>query len=148
MSALPAPPEGLIDGRLHRFAVRAYFEDTDLSGVVYHANYLRYFERGRSDFLRVAGVSHSALLESPDPAAFAVTKITVEFRRAARIDDALTVRTTYDLVKGPRLFIGQRILRGDELIATAQVEAACIDSSGRARRPPPGLVEALRPLFS
>lgn len=142
------PTAGWLEGREHVLPVRIYYEDTDFTGVVYHANYLRYFERGRSDFLRLAGVSHSALLESPDPAAFAVTRITVEFRRAARIDDALTVRTTYDLVKGPRLFISQRILRGDEVIATAEVEAACIDSSGRARRPPPGLVEALRPLFS
>jgi acyl-CoA thioester hydrolase len=142
------PSAGWLEGREHVLPVRIYYEDTDFTGVVYHANYLRYFERGRSDFLRVAGVSHAALLERPDPAAFAVTKIAVEFRRAARIDDALLVRTTYDSVKGPRLFISQRIARGDELIAAAQVEAACIDPAGRARRPPPGLVEALRPLLS
>ncbi|HEV2533254.1 acyl-CoA thioesterase, partial [Phenylobacterium sp.] len=91
--------------------------------------------------------SHQALLELPDPAAFTVTRITVDFQRAARIDDALVVRTTYDAVKGPRLMIAQRIFRGGDLIATAAVEAACIGLDGRARRPPPGLVEALRPLF-
>ncbi|MBS0333040.1 MAG: YbgC/FadM family acyl-CoA thioesterase [Proteobacteria bacterium] len=127
--------------------VRVYYEDTDFTGVVYHANYARYFERGRSDFLRVAGVAHAALLERDDPAAFTVTKLEIEFRRAARIDDALLVRTTYDSVRGPRLFISQRITRGDELIAQARVEAACIDLKGRARKPPPGLVEALTPLF-
>lgn len=141
------PSAGRIVGREHRLAVRVYYEDTDFTGVVYHANYARYFERGRSDFLRVAGIGHAALLERADPAAFTVTRLTLEFKRAARIDDALIVRTTYDAVKGPRLFISQRITRGEELIATAGVEAACIDLRGRARKPPPELVEALAPLF-
>jgi acyl-CoA thioester hydrolase len=142
------PSAGWLVGREHQLPVRIYYEDTDFTGVVYHANYLRYFERGRSDFFRVVGISHSALLERPDPTAFTITRMTVEFRRAARIDDALLVRTTYDSVKGPRLFISQRITRGEELIATAQVEAACIDLQGRARRPPPGMAEALAPLFT
>lgn len=142
------PSSGWLEGREHVLPVRIYYEDTDFTGVVYHANYLRYFERGRSDFLRLAGVSHQALLELPDPAAFTVTRIELDFKRAARIDDALLVRTTYDSVKGPRLFISQRIVRGDELIAQAEVHAACIDMNGRARRPPPGLVEAIRPLLA
>ncbi|HSV04262.1 MAG TPA: YbgC/FadM family acyl-CoA thioesterase [Phenylobacterium sp.] len=142
-----APSAGWLDGREHVLPVRIYYEDTDFTGVVYHANYLRYFERGRSDFLRLAGVSHQGLLDLADPAAFTVTRIAVDFRRAARIDDALLVRTTYDAVKGPRLLISQRIVREDALIAAAQVEAACIGLDGRARRPPPGLVAALKPLF-
>jgi acyl-CoA thioester hydrolase len=142
------PSMGWLEGREHVLPVRIYYEDTDFTGVVYHANYLRYFERGRSDFLRLAGVSHQALLETPDPAAFTVTRIAVEFKAAARIDDALAVRTTYDAVRGPRLMISQRILRGRDLIATADVEAACIGLDGRARRPPPGLVVALKPLFA
>ena len=144
----PVPYAGEIVGREHRLPVRIYYEDTDFTGVVYHGNYLRYFERGRSDFFRLVGVSHSALLDRPDPAAFTITRIALEFRRAARIDDALLVRTTYDRVKGPRLFISQRITRGDELIATADVEAACIDMSGRARRPPPGMAEQLTPYLA
>jgi acyl-CoA thioester hydrolase len=142
------PSAGWLVGREHQLPVRIYYEDTDFTGVVYHANYLRYFERGRSDFFRLVGVSHSSLLEQPAPSAFTVTRITVDFKRAARIDDALLVRTTYDAVKGPRLFISQRITRAEELIATALVEAACIDLSGRAIRPPPGLKEALAPLFA
>jgi len=141
------PSAGWLVGREHQLAVRIYYEDTDFTGVVYHANYLRYFERGRSDFFRLVGVSHSTLLERPDPAAFTIVRMTVDFKRAARIDDALLVRTTYDSAKGPRLFISQRITRGEELIAAAQVEAACIDLKGRARKPPPGLAEALAPLF-
>jgi len=142
------PSAGWLVGREHQLPVRIYYEDTDFTGVVYHANYLRYFERGRSDFFRIVGVSHSALLERPDPAAFTITRMTVDFKRAARIDDALLVRTTYDAAKGPRLFISQRITRGEELIATASVEAACIDLAGRVRRPPPGMAEALAPLFA
>ena len=142
------PSMGWLEGREHVLPVRIYYEDTDFTGVVYHANYLRYFERGRSDFLRLAGVSHQALLELPDPSAFTVTRITVEFKRAARIDDALVVRTTYNAVRGPRLIIAQAIFRGRDLIATAEVEAACIGLDGRARKPPPGLVDALKPLFA
>jgi acyl-CoA thioester hydrolase len=141
------PSSGWLEGREHVLPVRIYYEDTDFTGVVYHANYLRYFERGRSDFFRVVGVSHTALLELPEPTAFTIIRIELDYRRAARVDDALLVRTTWDDVKGPRLFVSQKILRGDELIAQARVEAACIDLKGRARRPPPGMVELLRPYF-
>jgi acyl-CoA thioester hydrolase len=141
------PNAGRLDGREHVLPVRIYYEDTDFTGVVYHAAYVRFFERGRTDFLRLAGVSHAALLERSDPVAFTVTRLAVEFHRAARIDDALEVRTLYAAVRGPRLFISQRILRAQTLIAQAEVEAACIDLSGRARRPPPDLVAALQPFF-
>lgn len=139
------PTAGVFEGREHQLPVRVYYEDTDFTGLVYHANYVRYFERGRSDFLRLTGVSHTELLERHDPAAFVITRMEIDFRRAARIDDALLVRTTYDTVRGPRLFISQRITRGGELIATAQVHAACIDMAGRPRKPPAGLAENLKP---
>lgn len=142
------PSAGWFEGREHLLPVRVYYEDTDFTGVVYHANYVRYFERGRSDFLRLAGVSHTDLLERHDPAAFVVTRMEIDFRKPAKIDDALLVRTTYDVAKGPRLSISQRITRGEELIATAAVSAACISLDGRPRKPPAGLVEALRPWFA
>lgn len=141
------PSAGWLDGREHVLPVRIYYEDTDFTGVVYHGGYVRFFERGRTDFLRVAGIGHAALLERPDPLAFTVTKLAIEFRRAARIDDALQVRTCYQAVRGPRLFVRQRILRAGELIAEAEVVAACIDLSGRARRPPADLLAALTPYF-
>jgi len=144
----PIPTAGVIEGREHLLPVRVYYEDTDFTGVVYHANYVRYFERGRSDFLRVAGVRHAELLEREDPAAFAITRMEIDFKRAARIDDALVVRTTYDAAKGPRLFISQRITRGEELVCAAKVEAACIDMQGRPRKPPAGMLDLLRPLFA
>jgi len=142
-----SPTAGRFEGREHILPVRVYYEDTDFTGVVYHANYVRYFERGRSDFLRLAGVSHSDLLERHDPAAFVVTRMEIDFRRPARIDDALQVRTTYDAVKGARIAVSQRIVRGEELIAAAQVSAACITLDGKPRKPPAGLVDALRPWF-
>ena len=141
------PTAGRFEGREHILPVRIYYEDTDFTGVVYHANYVRYFERGRSDFLRLAGVSHTDLLERDDPAAFVVTRMEIDFKRPAKIDDALQVRTTYDAAKGARLRITQRITRGEELIVQAQVSAACISLDGKPRKPPAGLVDALRPWF-
>jgi acyl-CoA thioester hydrolase len=148
MSSADEPNAGRLDGIEHVLPVRVYYEDTDFTGVVYHGGYVRFFERGRTDFLRLAGVHHAALLERPDPLAFTVTRLAIDFRRAARIDDALQVRTRYEAVRGPRLFIRQRILRGEALVAEAEVEAACIDLTGRARRPPGDLVAALKPYFA
>ncbi len=142
-----APSAGRFEGREHRLPVRVYYEDTDFTGVVYHANYVRYFERGRSDYLRLAGVSHSDLLDRPDPGAFVITKLAIAFHKAARIDDALVVRTTYDTIRGPRLWIVQRITRGEDVIASAEVVAACIKPDGRPRRPPPELLQTLNPLL-
>ena len=143
----PNPSAGWLVGREHQLPVRIYYEDTDFTGVVYHANYLRYFERGRSDFFRLVGISHTAFLNLPEPTAFSIIRIELDFKRAARIDDALLVRTTYDAVKGPRLMISQRITRGDELIAEARVQAVCIDLKGRAKKPPREMMTLLSPLF-
>ena len=144
----PEPSSGAFHGREHHLPVRVYYEDTDFTGVVYHANYLRYFERGRSDYLRAAGISHRALLERPDPCAFTVTHIAVDFRKAARIDDALTVVTAYEAFVGARVVVRQLLTRDAELLAEAHVEVACITPQGRARRPPSDLVERLAPLLT
>jgi acyl-CoA thioester hydrolase len=141
----PSPTAGQFVGREHLLPVRVYYEDTDFTGVVYHANYLRFFERGRSDFLRLASTGHAELLDREDPLAFVATRIEIDFLRAARIDDELVVRTTYDRVKGPRLFISQAIERGGETVCRARVEIAVVGLDGRARRPPKGLAESLRP---
>jgi acyl-CoA thioester hydrolase len=141
------PSAGRFDGREHILPVRIYYEDTDFSGLVYHANYLRYFERGRSDFLRLAGVHHNELLSSADPLAFAVNKMTLEFLKAARIDDALTVRTVFETTKGPRIFVSQRLTRGEEVLVKAAVEVCCISLTGRPRKPPAMLLERLKPFL-
>lgn len=139
------PTPGAFKGCEHRLPVRVYYEDTDFTGVVYHANYLRYLERGRSDFLRMTAVSHTELLRRHDPAAFAVVRMALEFKRPARVDDALLVRTTYDVVRGAGMLISQSVTRGPDLLLTAAVEAACITPDGRPRRPPAGLPEKLAP---
>jgi len=141
----PTDPQalgGVFVGREHRLPVRVYYEDTDFTGFVYHASYVRFFERGRSDFLRLAGADHVAMAKVQT--AFAVVRLEVDYLRAAGIDDALMVCTTFDTIKGPRLTLSQRITRGEEVLAVAKVQAACIDLQGRARRPPPQLLLALQ----
>jgi acyl-CoA thioester hydrolase len=139
------PSAGWFEGRVHCLPVRVYYEDTDFTGLVYHANYARYFERGRSDFLRLTGIDHAGLLGRDEPLAFAVTRLVIDFRQPARIDDALTVRTTFDTLKGARIAIAQTLHRGGDLLASAQVSVACIGLDGRARRPPPLLSERIGP---
>lgn len=144
MSA-PHPTAGVFDGRTHLLPIRVYYEDTDFTGLVYHANYLRYFERGRSDFLRLISVGHAELLDQADPLAFVVTHMDIRFRGAARIDDALVVQTRYEAIRGPRLIIRQTLVRAHEVLTEAEVEAACIDLKGRPQRPPAQLKSALAP---
>jgi len=141
----PDPQEGWFEGRAFVRPVRIYYEDTDFSGVVYHANHLRYFERGRSDFFRAAGVSHTDLAGRTPPIVFTVRRIDVEYLTPARIDDALLVRTTFDALRGARLLAEQRLERGAALVAQAAVEAACMGLDGRPRRLPSDLVEKLSP---
>jgi len=148
MTDADQPSMGRFDGRTHVLPVRIYYEDTDFSGLVYHANYVRYFERGRSDFLRAIGISHSALLETDPPTAFALIRLAVEFKKPARIDDALLVATTYDAILGPRLLITQKLLRKGDALAEAAVEACCISLSGRPKKPPATLVDRLTPLLA
>jgi acyl-CoA thioester hydrolase len=143
-----SPLSGQFDGREHVLPVRVYYEDTDFTGVVYHASYLRFFERGRTEFLRAAGVEHAALLALPEPCAFAVTRLSIAYRKAARVDDALEVRTAYRNGRGVRIEAAQRIVRGGELIAEAEVEVICIRLDGRPRRPPPELTRRIAPYLT
>jgi acyl-CoA thioester hydrolase len=142
------PSAGQIVGREHLLPVRVYYEDTDFSGVVYHASYLRYFERGRSDFLRVAGVSHTELSGRPEPLAFAVRRMEIDFVRPARVDDALVVRTAFEPLKGARMIARQVIERGGEALVRAVVEAVCIRPDGRPARPPADVIEKMRAIVS
>ena len=145
MTTTDTPTAGRFEGREHRLPVRVYYEDTDLTGLVYHANYVRYFERGRSDALRLMGIGHAELLDGDKPMAFVVSKLDLAFLKPARIDDELLVRTRYDAVKGPRLLISQGITRGDDILCRAEVEVVCIHMDGRPRRPTPALVEKVGP---
>lgn len=140
-----SPNSGRLEGRVHVLPVRVYYEDTDMSGLVYHARYLHFLERGRSDFLRCAGVAHTALLARPDPLVFAVRRMTLDFIAPARIDDALEVRSRFKDARGARFFAEQEIRRGGEALLAAEVEVACVTPEGRARRAPMDLLAALEP---
>jgi acyl-CoA thioester hydrolase len=124
----------------HRFPVRVYYEDTDFSGNVYHAAYLHFFERGRTEFLRAEGVHHSELIQQG--IAFAVRSMEIDFARAAHIDDELVVDTAVIEVTGARFTLDQSIERGDELIARAKVVAVAIKTDGKPTRLPRALIAA------
>ena len=124
------------DAKIYKLPIRIYYEDTDFSGVVYHAAYLKFFERGRTEALRACGVHHSEMLTRDEPLAFAVRKMTTEWIIPARIDDMLEVRTRFVAAKGARMFLDQEIWRDEDLLARAEVEAACMSLSGRPRRLP------------
>lgn len=143
----PQPAAGFLDGREHVLPVRIYYDDTDFTGAVYHGRYVGLFDQGRTECLRAVGIGHAQLLDQAEPRAFTVVRLAMDFRRPARIDDVLQVRTGYDRTRGPVLFVSQRIMRGDELIAEAQVEIACIDLSGRPRKPSKALLDAVGPLL-
>ena len=139
------PTAGRFEGREHRLPVRVYYEDTDFTGLVYHANYVRYFERGRSDALRLMGLGHTDLLDDDSPMAFVVSKLALSFLKPARIDDALIVRTHYDAIKGPRMHISQTVTRGEDVLCRADVTVVCIHLDGRPRRPTPALIQKVGP---
>lgn len=138
------PTAGRIEGRAHLLPVRVYYEDTDFTGVVYHGAYVKFFERGRSDFLRLLGVGHAGLLEQ-DAMAFALSKLNLSFLKPARIDDALVVRTVWIGTRGPRLMARQSIERDGEVLCAAEVEAVCIRLDGRPRRPSQAMIAAVTP---
>ncbi|PHS20789.1 MAG: tol-pal system-associated acyl-CoA thioesterase, partial [Robiginitomaculum sp.] len=121
---------------MHQLPVRIYYEDTDFSGVVYHASYLRFMERGRTEYLRLSSVNHKALLQGDAPLAFAVRRMQIDFARPARIDDLLSVQTRFIAARGARIHARQSVLHGEELLVSADVQIACIDLEGRPRRLP------------
>jgi acyl-CoA thioester hydrolase len=145
---------GRIEGQVHKLPIRVYYEDTDFSGIVYHANYLRFAERGRSDFLRLAGVHHADLFDRDDPVAFAVHRMEIDFLRPARIDDRLEVHTRYVRAGGARIEAEQVIWRltaegkPEDELWRARVYAAVLDKAGRPRRLPASVRDALAPLVS
>ena len=148
MSLLPTPPEGLIDGLLHRFAVRAYFEDTDLSGVVYHANYLRWFERARSDFVRLIGIDQRAAVESGE-GAFAVADMAIRYAAPARLDDAVQIETACIDLGAASCRMHQKAIRADGvLLAEATLRVGFVAPDGRPRRMPAGWREAFAQILT
>lgn len=129
---------GRIEGGRHVLPVRVYFEDTDFSGLVYHASYLRWCERGRSDFLRLMGVSHSDLIapESGEPAAFVVRRLEIDYLRPARIDDILLVTTACRETGGAHLTLAQQVSRAGTTLCSVTVKVVLISQTGKPLRLP------------
>jgi acyl-CoA thioester hydrolase len=123
---------GSITNGIHRLNLRVYYEDTDFSGYVYHSNYLKFCERARSDFLRVLGVDQNAMFA--EGGAFVVRRMNCDFLKPARFDDVLTVESMPGEAKGARFEIKQRVLRGEDVLFTADVTAVLIDGRGRPKR--------------
>jgi acyl-CoA thioester hydrolase len=134
-------------GRRHVLPVRVYFEDTDFSGLVYHGSYVRFCERGRSDFLRLLGSDHRRLIApgaGSAPAAFVVRRMEFDFRRPSRIDEVLEVLTSVAEVGGASLTLDQAVRRGGETLVKAKVVVVLVSQSGKPMRMP----EALRSSFA
>lgn len=126
----------------HSFPIRVYYEDTDFSGVVYHASYLRFMERARTEFLRELGVDQRRLFMASPPVGFAVRHMEIDFLKAALMDDELIVETASVNVGGATLDLEQSVMRGAEILVSAKVRIACV-SNGRACRLP----DEIRSLF-
>ena len=145
MTAIPLDGE-IRDGR-HVLTVRVYYEDTDFTGIVYHANYLRYMERGRTNYLRLLGADHRVLFEETEQEApgfaFVVRSMNIDFLKPARMDDVLEIFTEPWEVKGASITLHQRVMRGGELLVEADVRVAFI-SGGRARPIPKPLRIAMK----
>lgn len=138
---------GRFEGKTHILPVRMYYADTDLSGVVYHANYLAYMERGRSEFFRHAGIVRLAQLEEPEPTAWTLRKVELEYLRPARVDDLIEVHTRLTHLSGARMNANQDIYLGGALLTRGRIEACIITLSGKPRRIPQDMRDKLAPFL-
>ena len=125
---------GRFDGKTHILPVRVYYEDTDVSGIVYHANYLRMMERGRSEFLRLAGVHHMVMMTGEEPVAWTIRRMEIDYAKPARLDEDLEIHTRYRVLSGARLTGEQWVKRDGVDLVTAKLEAALITMTGKPRR--------------
>ncbi|MGB7419527.1 MAG: YbgC/FadM family acyl-CoA thioesterase [Erythrobacter sp.] len=133
--ASPQPPGGVIEGARHLYAVRVYYEDTDLSGITYHANYLRWFERARSDLLRLLGINQRTAIEAGE-GAYAVTEIAIKYLAPAKLDDDVIISTTSSDIAAASVRMEQIARRGEDDLARAHVRAAFLTPEGRPRCQP------------
>lgn len=126
----------------HTFPVRVYYEDTDMAGIVYYANYLRYIERARSDWVRDLGIDQNAMREQ-DGVVFVVRRVEADYIAPARFDDALEVRTVTRSVTGVKLMMGQEVWRGETLLFRAEVLVVCVGANGQPARLPANIRQKL-----
>jgi acyl-CoA thioester hydrolase len=142
-AARKAPPRAeTVLGPTHRTPMRVYYEDTDASGIVYYANYLKFVERGRTEMMRDLGFAHSGIAAASG-IVFTVRRLSADYRAPARLDDMLSVETRIIEIGGATLLLDQRVCRGGAVLAAFEVLVACVGSDGRPRRVPTGLRAAL-----
>lgn len=134
------PPGGILDGARHLYAVRVYYEDTDLSGITYHANYLRWFERARSDLLRLLGIDQRAAIEAgakgEDGGAYALSEVNLKYLRPAKLDDDVVIETRCTELGAASCRMHQIARRGDDVLCEANLRVGFITLDGRPRRQP------------
>jgi acyl-CoA thioester hydrolase len=140
------PADGAFHGKSHYFPVRVYFEDTDLAAIVYHANYLRFMERARSDMLRAAGIDQRAAVESGE-GVYAVALLSIRYRGSARLGDDLIVVSRMLEVRAASVVIQQRVMRREEVLTDARVTAAFLTPEGRPKRQPADWAALFRQLL-
>lgn len=139
---------GRFEGNVHILPIRVYYEDTDLSGVVYHANYLRFMERGRSEFFRCAGILRLAMMEGDEATVWTLRRASLDFYRPARVDELVEVHTRATSLSGARMSADQKIFRDSELLAHGEVEACVVTLAGKPRRIPDEIRTKLLPLLT
>ncbi len=146
MSDVPAFLSGELADGVHRLVQRVYYEDTDFSGLVYHARYLHFLERGRTDYLRCLGCEQSALLSVDEEGlVFVVHRMEIDFKSPARMDDILTISTRTEKAGGAKMVLSQDIRRGETVLIMAKVIIAVINKNGRPRRLPESIATAFMP---
>ena len=143
---LDTPYRGGFVGKAHRFALRVYFEDTDVAGIVYYANYLRFMERARSDMLRAVGIDQRAAMEAGE-GVYAVADVAIKYRGSARLEDELVVVSEVTQVRAAACVIHQRVMRGEDILTDARVTAAFITKEGRPKRQPRAWTEIFERLL-
>jgi acyl-CoA thioester hydrolase len=146
MDHAPEPPSGVLEGQSHLFPLRVYYEDTDLSGLVYHANYLKYCERARSDLLRLLEIDQRAALEAGE-GYYAVTEANIRYLAPAKLDDSLLVQTECVELRPASVRLLQRVMRGEDILVEVTVRVGFIAPNGRPRRQPDAWRQAFQTFF-
>lgn len=135
-----------MEGKIHILPLRVYYEDTDAAGMVYHANFIKYMERARTDFLRLMGIWLRDWTTREDAIQFVVKSVNIEYMASAFLDDAIRVVSIPKEMKSASMTIDQEVLRGDTLLARAIIRVACLDNKSRPRRLPDEVKKKLAPL--
>ncbi|MCC3862183.1 tol-pal system-associated acyl-CoA thioesterase [Pseudemcibacter aquimaris] len=132
--------------KIHHFPIRVYYEDTDIGGVVYYANYLKYMERARSEMLRVLGIDQAEMLDynHSDDVAFVVKRAEIDFNKGARFDDHLVVKSEITKLGGASVIIKQDITLDDHILVTGMIKIASVGQDGKAKRLPGAIKEKLK----